>query len=459
MVDGSHGVGRGLDVWSVYDRLGLDFIGLQEARGSGHSAFTQAGFLVYCSGERSSENDGKKRQGGVVLLARKSSIMRAPRPPEFTSDRLLKVTLELFIRGRAKAVTFIVAYAPTETQNASKKHAFWTTLDRAVKEVSKHELLFLLMDANARSGRREKGGVGSRDKNILGTSGRDTLNDNAELLLSFANNHDLAFVNTRSLAHPRAAYDILSTGKAKNVSATFQRDNIIANSYGTLRCIPQPFSLPISDRNIVSPRVELIDQFVRNRRLRISAKPPVDRRRLMTDTQFWQKVTTATGRNLMANPPRDSSMDDVEAAFTVTILRTAELVILHQERRRPRRSWSGDAQTEAELQASADVIHTAWQRIKIDTRNAQPRTVVRYACNWLKRVRSAPVLCFFERHVVELGKQSRRGDRHRFFQNIKSMQLEEIKRSNRSTSVAWERDCCETKDVSARDGCDSSARC
>ena len=48
--------------------------------------------------------------------------MRAARPPEFVSDRLLKVTLEL--RGRAKAVTFFVAYAPTKAQNIRNKHAF-----------------------------------------------------------------------------------------------------------------------------------------------------------------------------------------------------------------------------------------------------------------------------------------------------------------------------------------------
>ena len=52
------------------------------------------------------------------------------------------------------------------------------------------------MDANARTGRREKGGVGSKDNKILGAYNRDTLNDNGELLLSFANNHDLAIVNT-----------------------------------------------------------------------------------------------------------------------------------------------------------------------------------------------------------------------------------------------------------------------
>ena len=148
---------------------------------------------MYCSGECGSENGGKKGQSGVGLAVR-TPITRAARPPEFISDRLLKVTLEL--RGRAKAVTFVVAYAPTETQNARNKHAFWTSLDIAVKEVPKHEQLFVLMDANARTGRREKGQVGSKDRKIIGAYGRDTLNDNGELLLPFANNHDLALVNT-----------------------------------------------------------------------------------------------------------------------------------------------------------------------------------------------------------------------------------------------------------------------
>ena len=82
----------------------------------------------------------------------RTSVTRAARPPDFISDRLLKVTLERW--GRAKAVTFVVAYAPTETQNANNKHAFWMSLDRVVEEVPKHEQLFVLIDANARTGRR-----------------------------------------------------------------------------------------------------------------------------------------------------------------------------------------------------------------------------------------------------------------------------------------------------------------
>ena len=120
-VNGTHAVGRALDVLSVYDRLGCDVIGLQETRRSGHSAFSQAGYLVYCSGECGGENGGKKGQCGV-RLAIKTFITRAARPPEFISDRVLKVTLEL--RGRTKAVTFVVAYVPTEIQNPSNKHAF-----------------------------------------------------------------------------------------------------------------------------------------------------------------------------------------------------------------------------------------------------------------------------------------------------------------------------------------------
>ena len=38
--------------------------------------------------------------------------------------------------------------------------------------------------------------MGSKDSKILDDYSRDTLNDNGELLLSFADNHDLALVNT-----------------------------------------------------------------------------------------------------------------------------------------------------------------------------------------------------------------------------------------------------------------------
>ena len=115
----------------------------------------------------------------------------------------------------------------------------------------------------------------------------------------------------------------------------------------------------------MSAPVKLIGHFVRNRLSRTSVKPPVDPRRLMTNPQLFQDMTAAVGRHLRANPPGCSIVDGVEAASVAVIMRTAELVIPPQERRRPRRGWSGDAQTEAELQAAPDAIHAAWQRLKM----------------------------------------------------------------------------------------------
>ena len=50
-VDGTHGVGRALEVLSEYNELGCDVIGLQETRRAGQTILTEAGFVVYCSGE------------------------------------------------------------------------------------------------------------------------------------------------------------------------------------------------------------------------------------------------------------------------------------------------------------------------------------------------------------------------------------------------------------------------
>ena len=162
------------------------------------------------------EATAKGSQGGVGLAVRKSISRAEARPPDFISDRLLKAKLELC--GRARAVTFVVGYAPTDTQSLGKNNAFWTALERVVGEVSEHEQLFVLMDANARTGRRGGGKLGSEECKELGAYGRDNLNDNGERLLSFSANHELALLNTFF-----STSRIRSTGEAKRVLTTFSR--------------------------------------------------------------------------------------------------------------------------------------------------------------------------------------------------------------------------------------------
>ena len=145
--------------------------------------------------------------------------MRAEaRPPEFISDRLLKVTLELC--GRARAGTFVVWDAPTDTQSVGKKNAFWTARERVVKEVPEHE-----GSANARTGRRGGGKLGSEECKVLRAYGRDTLNDNGERLLSFSANHELALLNT-----------YFSTAKNAISHTCNGRGSETENSCGMLMC-------------------------------------------------------------------------------------------------------------------------------------------------------------------------------------------------------------------------------
>ena len=136
----------------------------------------------------------------------------------------------------------------------------WTSLDRVVEEVPKHEQLFVLMDANARTGRMEKEQMGSKDSKILGAYGRDTLNDKGELLLSFANNHDLALVNT-FFNTPKGGVSHTFNGRGKkriDYILTRQRDRKFVRN---VTVHPQPSFLPISDHNIVSAPVKLLGHF------------------------------------------------------------------------------------------------------------------------------------------------------------------------------------------------------
>ena len=100
------------------------------------------------------------------------------------------------------------------------------------------------MDASARTGRREKGQVGSKDNKIHGAYDRDTLNDNGELLLSFASNYDLDLTNTfYSTPKGGVSHTFNERGK-KHIDyiLTRQRDRKLVRN---VTVHPQPSFLPI----------------------------------------------------------------------------------------------------------------------------------------------------------------------------------------------------------------------
>ena len=107
----------------------------------------QVGCVVYCSGESGGDGGWRNGHRGVELAVRERISPAEVRSPDLINDRLLKVTLESC--GQARAVPFVIGYAPTDTQAVGgEKHAFWTALERFGKEEPEHEQLTVFMDAN-----------------------------------------------------------------------------------------------------------------------------------------------------------------------------------------------------------------------------------------------------------------------------------------------------------------------
>ena len=110
---------------------------------------------------------------------------------ECISARFLKAR----ISSKSNFVTFVVAYAPTEEALEGQKAKYMAALNYTVASVPAREYVFVLANANARTGKRGKGG-GEADGKVLGAYGRDKLNENGKLLLGFAEDNKIALLNT-----------------------------------------------------------------------------------------------------------------------------------------------------------------------------------------------------------------------------------------------------------------------
>ena len=203
--------------------LGCDVIGLQETRRPGRTAFVAAGYRVFCSGVDGSI--GRAGQHGVGLAVKESIIREATWTQGLTNERLMSMTFTL--TGKSNVVTFIVAYGPTDTVSNTRKHkdVFWADLESAVSRVPSSDYLFVLIDANARTGVRMR----EEDCKVIGAYGRDTRvsDSNGTSLLRLRVTTSLPS-STHSSPSPRDARLVHSTvpGPRKgNVLTTSSRDN------------------------------------------------------------------------------------------------------------------------------------------------------------------------------------------------------------------------------------------
>ena len=150
-------------------------------------------------------------------------------------------------------------------------------------------MLFVLIDANARTGKRIEG---CDDGRVLGAYGRDELNNNGQRLLSLASDNKLALTNTFFRARKSGLYHINSRNDRKRIDYILTRQAHRPRVYD-IKLHPQPQSpaKKDSDHNIVYAMVRLSDCIAPNRRIRPKKQiQPFDRQKLRSDGGCRQRV-------------------------------------------------------------------------------------------------------------------------------------------------------------------------
>ena len=371
---------------------------------------------MFCSGVDGST--GRAGPHGSGLAVKESIIREATWTQELTNERLMSMTFNL--TGKSNAVTFIVAYGPTDTVSNTReqKAVFWTDLESAVSRVPSSDYLFVLIeDANARTGVR----MGEEDWKVVGAYVRDTRvsDSNGTSLLRFAGDNKLALVNT-FFSVPKGCTSRTFNGTRpadrKRIDYVITRQShrkLVRNVTVHL----QPYA--DSDHNIVCARVRLPGRFARNRKQRApTGRKSIDRRAITSDTDRREQLIQLVAIQL-TQTELGGIVGEKAALFTYTLLRSAKEVMPGQIRQS---RISGLLEDEA----MHDEFEEAWTE-REEARKAVHGTLTggsafrapRTACKKLREVIQAAEDRYFEVFACELEEFIVAGDLRGWYGHLK----------------------------------------
>ena len=356
-VNGVNGIGQIDTLLRTCSAKGCDVIGLQESKRDGTTEISASGYRVFPSGDCSMVK-GRKGQHGVGLAIKEEIVKKAGEDgitTECISARLMKARISV----ESNFVTFVVAYAPTEEATEGQKTKYMAALNCTVASVPAREYVFVLKDANAMTGKRGEGGR-KTDSEVLGAYGRDKVNENGKLLLSFGEDNKLALLNTL-FCTPKGgvSYTFQSANRSKGQA---RLDYILTKQADRrlIRCVNvrRPLLVaPESDHNLVYAKARIPRRSAPNRRKRDSTKETpklADLRRLMTDPNLRCQVANAMVGALPPIPD-GTCIGDIATDMADVMLSTAAELVPRSKRPRGAQGWCAGPGVEAELNA-------AWQQ-------------------------------------------------------------------------------------------------
>ena len=169
----------------------------------------------------------------------------------------------------------MVAYASTEEAPEGQKPKYMAALNCIGASVPAREYVFVLTDANARTGASGEGG-GEAEGKVLGAYDRVMLNKNGKLLLGFAEDNKLALLNTLFCTPEFGmSYTIQSANRSEDRA---RLDYILTKQADCrlIRCVNvrrPPLEAPESDHNLACAKVRIPRRPAPNRRKRMLIHP------------------------------------------------------------------------------------------------------------------------------------------------------------------------------------------
>ena len=148
----------------------LSMLAVTEAR------WTDCGKQRVTSGETimwSGRKDGIHQEGVALIVKKEQSNTLLNWKP--ISERLLYAQFN----SKYAKLSIIVAYAPTEEVEEEVKDRFYNSLQKAMDDIPKHDVLLLAGDMNARVGADN-----TNHERVRGTHGEGVMNGNGERFVS-----------------------------------------------------------------------------------------------------------------------------------------------------------------------------------------------------------------------------------------------------------------------------------
>ena len=168
-------------------RCDIDILGVSELRWSGMGKFNSDNHTVYFCGE-----NNRKNGVGFICSKQTNKCILGFNP---VNDRIISIRMQC----KPVNITVINIYAPTSTADEEKVEEFYSKVQEAVDEIPKGDMLFILVDWNAKVGNTKTQGV-------TGSFGLGRRNERGEQLIDFCNYNHLAIMNTLFKLPPRRLY-------------------------------------------------------------------------------------------------------------------------------------------------------------------------------------------------------------------------------------------------------------